>query len=253
MSSLASRQVCDQQASAVAPAAASHIAIAGISFIADPSGALFQPDASLLVVADLHLEKGSALARRGVFLPPYDTVATLDRLARLIAAFSPRIVLALGDSFHDNFASERMDAGNIARLQSLQAGRDWLWIAGNHDPAPPQGFGGRAQAGWSLGGVDFRHEPQPVLARGEISGHLHPVARVGGSVGIVRRRCFASDGQRCIMPAFGAYAGGLNLRDAAFGGLFEAPVTAHVLGKDRIYAIGHHACLPEARINRGGK
>ena len=156
-------------------------------------------------------------------------------------------MLALGDSFHDDFARERMPACDIASLHALQAGRDWLWIAGNHDAAPPLGLGGQAAVGWSLGPLDFRHEPSPKPLRGEIAGHLHPVARIGGTGGIVRRRCFASDGQRCIMPALGAFAGGLNLRDAAFSGLFGAPVTAHVLGKDRIHAISHRRCLAEPR------
>ena len=67
----------------------------------DPAGALVWPGAGLLAVADLHLEKGSSFARRGMLLPPWDTVATLDRLVLLLRRWQPRIVVALGDSFHD--------------------------------------------------------------------------------------------------------------------------------------------------------
>ena len=77
------------------------ISLADVTLLADPAGALYWPDEKLLVVADLHLEKGSAFAERGVLLPPYDTAATLARLARLIERYAPRLVIALGDSFHD--------------------------------------------------------------------------------------------------------------------------------------------------------
>src|SRR5215208_5061498 len=112
------------------------IRLAGTELLADPSGALYWPDEGALIVADLHLEKGSALAKRGMLLPPYDTAATLARLARLIARWTPRLVIALGDSFHDADGHARMAASDRVALAALQRSRDWLWIAGNHDPHP---------------------------------------------------------------------------------------------------------------------
>ena len=219
------------------------ISIAGASFTADASGALYLEAESLIVVADLHLEKGSSYARRRVLLPPYDTAATLAHLARVIGRYNPRRVIALGDSFHDRDAAARMGEADRAALGALQAGRDWIWIAGNHDPAPPASLAGEAQDEIRIGPITFRHEPRVGAGQGEIAGHLHPVARVVTPRGSLRRRCFASDGERCVMPAFGAYAGGLNLRDIAFAPLFphRAP-RAHVLGRDRVYAIGHEQC-----------
>ena len=114
------------------------VAVAGVTLIADPAGALCWPDEGLLIVADLHLEKGSAFAKRGVLLPPYDTATTLARLARLIDRHAPRSVIALGDSFHDDHGPSRMSSNDRAALRALQRGRDWLWIAGNHDPDLPQ-------------------------------------------------------------------------------------------------------------------
>ncbi len=230
-------------ASLRATGAAPDIAIAGESFTADASGALYLESESLIVVADLHLEKGSSYARRRVLLPPYDTAATLAHLARVIARYNPRRVIALGDSFHDREAAERMGEADRASLRALQTGRDWIWIAGNHDPAPPSSLQGEAHDEIRVGPITFRHEPRAGDAPGEIAGHLHPVARVVTTRGSLRRRCFASDGARCVMPAFGAYAGGLNLRDAAFARLFlnRAP-QAHVLGRDRVYAIAHEQC-----------
>src|SRR4051812_3949270 len=112
------------------------IRVAQIAVVADCAGALYWPEQGLLAVADLHLEKGSSFARRGTLLPPYDTTETLARLARLIAAYGPRIVVALGDNFHDGDGPARLSATDRASLVALQRGREWVWIGGNHDPDP---------------------------------------------------------------------------------------------------------------------
>jgi uncharacterized protein len=220
--------------------------VAGTTLIADPAGALYWPDERLLVVADLHLEKGSAFARRGVLLPPYDTATTLDRLARVVEHFSPRVLVALGDSFHDDHGPARMSDLDRIKLKGLQRGRDWVWVAGNHDPELPQDIGGRFADVLMLGAVTFRHEPSQSVHDAEIAGHLHPVARIAQRGRAVSRRCFAGDGRRLIMPAFGAFAGGLNVRDRAIFGLFSATgFTAHMLGAQRLYAVAAERCLPD--------
>jgi DNA ligase-associated metallophosphoesterase len=220
--------------------------VARTTLVADPAGALYWPEQSLLVVADLHLEKGSSFAARGVLLPPYDTAATLARLAVVIARYAPRMVIALGDSFHDDGGPARVTGEDRATLGALQRGRDWVWIAGNHDPAPPAQVGGRAAAALAIGALTFRHQPDSAAAEGEIAGHLHPLARVNGRGRTVRRRCFAADGRRLVMPAFGAYAGGLNIRDRAFADVFDSlAFTAHVLGDTRVYVVAAKRCLAD--------
>lgn len=222
------------------------IYVEGASLTADASGALYVESERLIVVADLHLEKGSSYARRRVLLPPYDTAATLAHLGRVIARYDPRCVIALGDSFHDRDAAERMSQTDRDALRALQAGRDWIWIAGNHDPLPPGALPGESHDEIRVGPLTFRHEPRRGAAPGEIAGHLHPVARVVTPRGSLRRKCFASDGARCVMPAFGAYAGGLNLRDVAFAPLFpRAAPRAHVLGRDRVYAVAADFCFAD--------
>ena len=222
--------------------------LAGRAFIADHSGALFCPQERLLLVADLHLEKGSSYAARRVFLPPYDTSATLARLAAVIARLAPKRVVALGDSFHDGSGPTRLMPHDVQALRAMQVGREWLWIAGNHDPAPHALDGDHAGA-LALGPLTLRHEPSTLPSdlpgAGEIAGHLHPVAIVGGAGAAVRRRCFVADGTRCILPAFGAYAGGLNVLDRAFAALFSGDMLAHVLGRAAVYSVARRQCLAE--------
>lgn len=211
--------------------------LCGERLLPDPSGALWWPGAETLIVADLHLEKGSAHAARGTMLPPYDTAATLGRLETAIAQFAPRRVIALGDSFHDGGAGERMARRDRERLMGLQAGVEWLWIAGNHDPRPPAGIGGAWHREAAIGPLLFRHEPTPG-GDGEIAGHLHPFAKVRLKGRTLRRRCFACDGRRLVIPAFGAFTGGLNLLDSAFDGLFAVRrLEAWLLGARAVYPI----------------
>jgi uncharacterized protein len=220
--------------------------VAGAILVADCAGAIFWPDEGLLVVADLHLEKGSSFAARGVLLPPYDTAATLARLAVLIERYVPRLVIALGDSFHDGGGPERMSDISRAALKALQRGRDWIWIAGNHDPDPAQDIGGRFADVLAIGPLTFRHQPSPHPCDGEIAGHLHPQARIARRGRAVSRRCFACDGTRLVMPALGAYTGGLNVRDRAFAALFgAASFTAHMLSERRIFSIAASRCLAD--------
>lgn len=222
-------------------AATAEVTITGVTVAMDCRGALYWPEERVLVIADLHLEKGSSFARRGVLLPPYDTAESLARMAGVIARFAPRAVIALGDSFHDKKGSTRIASADRSALVELQRGRDWIWIAGNHDPVPAAGIGGSFGAALAIGALVFRHEPTG--AKGEIAGHLHPVARVGGRGHMVSRRCFASDGTRLIMPAFGAFAGGLNVRHRAFADVFgTSAFTAHLLGEGRLYSLAVFRC-----------
>ena len=219
----------------------SKVTIADVTFVADVAGALFWQEQRLLIVSDLHLEKGSSYATRGVLLPPYDTLATLSRLTAVIARHDPRMVIALGDSFHDRAAHERLSTSNREMLTAMQVRRDWIWISGNHDPALPSDLGGTVANEVAIGPIVFRHEPTGAV--GEIAGHLHPKARVATRGRSMERRCFASDGERAVMPAFGAYTGGLSIRDVAFSKIFGAPgFMAHVLGDNRVHAIAASRC-----------
>jgi DNA ligase-associated metallophosphoesterase len=220
------------------------VSVFGTSLHADCAGILYWPEHGLLVVSDLHLEKGSSFARRGILLPPYDTAATLARLAKLITHYAPRTVIALGDNFHDNDGPARLSDEDRSSLSALQRGRDWIWITGNHDPLPATNIGGVFQEIVQIGALTFRHLPTGMA--GEICGHLHPCARISHRGRAVRRACFAADATRLVMPSFGVFTGGLNIRDAAFADLFGTlAFTAHMLGEDRLYAFTAKRCIPD--------
>ncbi|MDR6954471.1 DNA ligase-associated metallophosphoesterase [Ancylobacter sp. 3268] len=220
------------------------IALAGIELRLDPAGGLYWPAERMLIVADLHLEKGSSFAARGIALPPYDSRATLMLLVEMAARWRPRIVVSLGDTLHDRRAGTRLGLVEREMLAGLARGREMVWIAGNHDPHAVPELGGVHLPELAVGSLALRHEPRAGATR-EIAGHLHPVARVVRRGRSVRRRCFATDGGRLVMPALGAYAGGLNVRDRAVAGLFAAPFDAHLIGGARTYRIAHHACAPD--------
>jgi hypothetical protein len=212
--------------------------LAGAEALLRPSGALWLAAERVLIVADLHLEKGSAYAARGQMLPPYDTRETLARLAAEAGRLAPRAIVLLGDTLHDRKAGSRLAAEDVRALGALAAVAELIWIVGNHDADGPQGLPGRSVVSWTAAGLTLTHEPSPSPRRGEVAGHLHPCARVKALGGAIRRRCFVTDGERLVMPAFGAFAGGLNVRDVAFDGLFRRPPLAVALGARRAHAVG---------------
>lgn len=218
-----------------------------------PSGALWWPAERCLVFADLHFEKGSASAARGgALLPPYDSRTNLARIEAVLRFFRPDRVICLGDSFHDREAPARLAAEEQRRLRSLVAAHDWLWITGNHDPELPHWLGGSSAAELRLGRLVFRHEPVrdeaglPRAEAGEIVGHYHPKARVQVRGRAFSRRCFATDGGRLVMPAFGAYAGGLDVLDPAFRTVLAHSFQAWMLGAQEVFPVPAARLVPIA-------
>ncbi len=209
----------------------------GERLLLDCAGAAWWPAERTLILADIHFEKGSSLARRGALLPPYDTRTTLNRIAALMDRYQPAQVIALGDSFHDPDAADRLDAEERAILAAQVGRTGWIWIEGNHDPHPPAWLGGTVTLELAIGGLVFRHEPSTLPQAGEIAGHLHPCATVTRHGRSLRRRCFAADRSRMVLPAFGAYAGGLNVQDEAIADLFPGAFAAYMLGGRRVYAV----------------
>jgi DNA ligase-associated metallophosphoesterase len=212
------------------------IHLAGERLLLDPDGAVFWPARRLLAVADLHFEKATAAATRGSLLPPWDTAATLDRLAAMARRWRPQTLVALGDSFHDVRGAGRMQPRDQARLRHIAAACDMIWVLGNHDPAPPEGLPGRATADLGVGALRFVHQGSVGPVLGELCGHHHPKAHIQAKGAVVTRSCFVCDGRRLMLPAIGAYTGGLDVRDPAIGGLFPRGGRVFLLGHNRLFS-----------------
>jgi DNA ligase-associated metallophosphoesterase len=203
--------------------------LADAALIALPSGGLHWPAENLLCVSDLHLGKSERLARRGgTLLPPYETRETLTRLDADLAATDAVRVVCLGDSFDDNAAGDNLPEEEMLWLTRMMAGRDWTWIAGNHDPAPPS-LGGSLRGELRSSGLTFRHIAQPG-AFGEVSGHYHPKASIAGR----SRPCFLIDQTRVILPAYGAYTGGMRA---------DHPMLTALMGKGGLSVLTGPQCL----------
>lgn len=215
------------------------IHLGGERFMLDPAGVLAWPARRMLVVADLHLEKGSAFAARpgARFVPPYDTRETLQRLALALRRWRPARLVALGDSFHDRGGSARLDREDAALLRRMLEGIETIWVLGNHDPVPPEGLPGISAPEWAEEAVVFRHQAQPGAAGIEISGHFHPKATMPTRCGGVTRPCFVADARRVLLPAFGAYTGGLDATDPAIAGLFPRGARLFLLGQERLFSL----------------
>ena len=200
---------------------AGRLVLNGVELFAEPSGALWWPAAATLIVADLHFEKGTSYAQRGVLLPPYDTRTTLTRLT---TAIGPRVerVICLGDSFHDGDGPQRLSSADASALRALVEHYDWIWITGNHDPILPAMLGGRTVIGeHRLDGLVMRHQAE-ADAIGEISGHYHPKSHIDVRGRRLSGACFIHDERRIVLPAFGAYSGGLHIDSEAIRALFPA-------------------------------
>jgi len=176
-------------------------------------------------------------------LPPYDTVATLNALSQVLAIYQPARVIGLGDSFHDSGGAARLSSESRTALFSLQRGRDWVWIYGNHDPSRMEDIGGRFSEVMQHGNLSFQH--QPGSGAFEIVGHFHPVARVYVRGQRVRRRCFAASERRIVLPAFGSLTGGFNIRNTSFLDIMGGEFFAHMLGSEQVFSFAAAHCLPD--------
>lgn len=195
-----------------------------------PTGGLFWPSQDLLVVSDLHLGKSARAARfGGAQLPPYETTETLTRLASDLHSTGARRVICLGDSFDAPMLQGALPESDLLTLTTLQAGLDWVWIEGNHDPGPVE-LGGTHRRSLALGHLHFRHIAETTTTPGEVSGHYHPKATLSLRGRALTRPCFLFDDTRLILPAYGAFTGGLHCHDPALTRLMSRGAQAILTG-----------------------
>ena len=209
--------------------------LAGAGLVALGSGALWWPEHSILCVSDLHLGKSERYARSGgATLPPYQTQDTLLKLEDDLEIRGASTVICLGDSFDHPQAVSELAKDDRLWINRLQAGREWIWIEGNHDPGPLD-IGGSHRTTLRLDPLLFRHIAAPdhrgKVSGGEISGHYHPKAQLKTTARKVSRACFLLDQQRLILPAYGAYTGGLNANHNRLQALMGPGAVAILTGK----------------------
>ena len=181
--------------------------------------ALYWPREQALLVADLHLEKASFFAKGGQMLPPYDSRETLERLALAIRETGARRVIALGDNFHDDGGTARLEPHAAGMLAALTRAVEWVWIVGNHDPSLEKGVGGEVIGEAMLSGLVLRHKAKPGETAPELSGHFHPRLMLATRGRRIARPCVVASERRMILPAFGALTGGM---DAASSEILSA-------------------------------
>lgn len=216
------------------------VELAGNKLLLDASGALIWPAESMLVVSDLHFEKGSFLGVFGNPIPHYDSRKTLQNLLRVIEQYSPQHVLCLGDSFHDHNAWQRLseqEKQDMIELVNLQP--RWTWILGNHDPDLPSELPGEKVTELSIKNLLFLHEPKLPIApqTAQIFGHFHPKMTKSVSRQRMSGRCFMYDQMKMVMPSFGAYTGGLSIDDSAFEALFNyRAASKHLIYNSKIHS-----------------
>ncbi|MFT8365866.1 MAG: ligase-associated DNA damage response endonuclease PdeM [Gluconobacter cerinus] len=212
------------------------IFLAGERIYLLPGGAVFLPATQTLVVADLHLGKGTSARSRGLLLPPGDTISTLQKVLQLVEAYFPQVLVALGDSFHDCQVGERLLDEERALIKIITRKADTLWITGNHDAIPIPGIGGEWLEDYRLGNLILRHIPSETIPSGkaELAGHLHPKIKIRIRGHTMSRACFMAGEERLILPALGAYTGGLDVSNQAYQGLFPQGHAAYVWGSDQI-------------------
>lgn len=214
----------------------------GTSLLLHGDGTLFLPEERLLIVSDLHLEKGAALSS-GAPLPYYDTKDTLDRLAWRLTEDRPDKVICLGDSFHTTERAFRMPKDHYDTLHELSQTSRFIWITGNHDSYLPERLPGIVQPGMKIGTLRLCHEADASALMPTISGHYHPKARVRLRARSLSARCFVQTPHDLIMPAFGSYTGGLNIQDKALADFLSPQTVIHLIHDGNTYSVPYQKQL----------
>ncbi len=222
------------------PPAQCPVSFAGVPLVADGAPALWWAEQRTLIVADIHLDKGASLNRQGLMVPSYDTAETLGRLEALVRQYQPQRVVCLGDSVHRRDSWARLPAPVVSHVRRCLAKvEDWVWITGNHDPEGDGRIPGRFLPRLDLGPLSLTHEPplSHTPGRPTLCGHLHPKVRVQVGGRRISGRCFVIWHDLLIVPAFGAFTGGLSVTDPAIASLREAAPRLVLSHRDRVVRV----------------
>ncbi len=202
-------------------------------FYLQADGSLFWQKHKILILGDLHLEKSSYYAKNGNFLPPYDSIETLSKLKKKLIKYNINKVILLGDIFHDAFGIKRLkyEASNI--LKKICKNYEVIWIIGNHDSDyAPKNV--QKLLFYYFRGITFNHISKKETNY-EISAHYHPKVDFTIRGKKISKPCFLVDKKKIIIPAYGAYTGGLNIKNIVFMKEFSNNFSTYILDNRKVY------------------
>lgn len=178
--------------------------------------AIYYPAERALLIADAHFGKAAAYRRLGQPVPHGTTDDNVQRLDALLAAYDCERLIFLGDFLH---APESHSLGTLAVIADWRErhhGLSITLIRGNHDKRagdpPPYLRIDVVPEPLLLGPFSLQHEPDPHPTHHVLAGHVHPAYRLFGK-GRQRLRlpCFYVLPHISVLPAFGAFTGGMNI------------------------------------------
>ncbi|TBV08341.1 ligase-associated DNA damage response endonuclease PdeM [Phytopseudomonas dryadis] len=195
------------------------VEIAGERLLLLADKALYWPAAEALLIADLHIGKAATYRALGQPVPHGTTAGNLQRLDALLARYPCRRLILLGDFLHARQAQGAATLAALRRWRERHAGLDIVLVRGNHDrragdPAAALAIETLAEP-CLLGPFALQHEPTPHPSHHVLAGHLHPVFRLRGrGRQQLRLPCFCLDEGVTLLPAFGAFTGGMAIHAA---------------------------------------
>ena len=201
-------------------------------------GVLFWLEKKIAIVSDLHLEKGSSFASSGHFVPPFDSEETLNKLINFLKIHEVKIIILLGDTFHDRGALNRMSSKVKSIFDSLVENYEIIFVLGNHENKMKSAFI-KFYERYIVDDIHFLHEA--VLEKKyQISGHFHPVASLKINSKQITEKCLIHSENHIIMPAFGEFTGGLNINNPVFKPFLNRNYYIYFLTKKSVYKFASH-------------
>tara|TARA_X000000950_G_scaffold289123_1_gene409971 strand:+ start:16118 stop:16771 length:654 start_codon:yes stop_codon:yes gene_type:complete len=205
------------------------------TFFLVEQGILYWPKNFVLVVSDLHLEKSSYFAKFGQFLPPYDSIETLNLLDEILKQHKVKTVILLGDVFHDNDGYDRLDRRAKLIFNKINNKYNLLFVVGNHDQdinIPNI----KTYEDITIDGINFSHKPSNLNSH-QVFGHFHPKILLKLNGKRIFKKCFIVSSTKICMPAFGVFTGGLNVESDIFKKIFKQNKEYFLIDNSHIYQI----------------
>ena len=215
--------------------------IKGEKFVFDKSGSIFLENLNTLIFSDLHLGKGLSFANLGNLIPPFDLDETLLNLKNIIEKYNPKRLISLGDSFHENKSIQKMERKYVNIINNLFHKINITWIEGNHDSNLlfKEKIQGNFKNFYKLKNFKFVHSKSEIdeLNIFEFSGHYHPKITLKFNGLNYSYKCFILTDSFCILPSFGTYTGGLDIKSSALKKILPINKQIIILGNNKIKEI----------------